>query len=209
MKNVLAVGAHFDDVELGCGGTLIKHLQAGDKVTILVVSHSGYTTKNGFVRRRDDARKEGKKAADIIGVKDMKCLEYATQNVPFNMKLIEEIYDIIVELKIDIIYTHWVHDIHPDHAAVGRACLSAARHIPCILMYRSNWYSTFETFKEHFYVDISEVINQKLKAVKAYKSEYDKYGPIWVDFVKQQNRSKGLEMETKFAEVFEIVRYLK
>ena len=58
---VLAIGAHFDDVELGCGGPL-KHQENGDEIHILVVTHSGYENKScSFIRSREEARTEGGK----------------------------------------------------------------------------------------------------------------------------------------------------
>ena len=66
--NVLAVGAHFDDVELGCSGTLINHAQNGDQVFVLVISSSGYANPNGELIRTDEiALQEGKEAARLMG----------------------------------------------------------------------------------------------------------------------------------------------
>ena len=66
--NVLAVGAHFDDIELGCSGTLINHKNEGYNVNLLVIAKSGYTDPNGnVVRTNDIAEKEGKEAAKIMG----------------------------------------------------------------------------------------------------------------------------------------------
>jgi len=207
--NVLAVGAHFDDIELGCGGTLVKHVKNKDNVAMLVVTHSGYMSYKGkLLRDKKTAFREGRKAAKILGIKKLICLEYETKNVKYCTKLIEDVNAIIDELKIDTVYTHWIHDIHQDHYAVAKATLNAARHIPRILMYRSNWYSTPQPFKGNFYVDISETINRKIKAIKAHKTEYKKFGQRWIDFIIHKNRSAGIEIETDYAEVFEVVRYL-
>ena len=66
--NVLAVGAHFDDLELGCSGTLIKHVKAGDRVIMLVLTDSSYQNPSGqVVRSQDAAMNEGRLAAEIIG----------------------------------------------------------------------------------------------------------------------------------------------
>ncbi len=65
--NVLAIGAHFDDLELGCGGTLIKHVKRGDNVTMLVVTKSSYNDPNNkVIRRAEVAYEEGEKAASIV-----------------------------------------------------------------------------------------------------------------------------------------------
>ncbi|WP_169704462.1 PIG-L deacetylase family protein [Candidatus Kuenenia stuttgartensis] len=89
--NVLAVGAHFDDIELGCSGTLIKHVKNGDKVIMLVVTDSSYSNPNGeLIRNSETAYQEGQKAANIIGA-ELICLNYKTFLVPFSEKLTKEI----------------------------------------------------------------------------------------------------------------------
>ena len=99
--NVLAVGAHYDDVELGCSGTLIKHVTKGDKVTILVITDSAYKNPDGdLIRGPDVAIQEGKVAANIIEAK-LICLNYKTFMVPFNDMLGKKILDYIEKLEID------------------------------------------------------------------------------------------------------------
>jgi LmbE family N-acetylglucosaminyl deacetylase len=209
--NVLAIGAHFDDIELGCGGTLIKHISQKDKVYMLVVTGSEYKDYNGKVfRTKTTALKEGKEAASIMGVAVSHLMlgGFKTQRVPYSVELIEKINKIIDELKIDTIYTHWIYDVHQDHSAVGRATLNAARHVPRVLMYRSNWYATAADFRGNFFVDISDYIKIKIKAIRAHKSEYKKFGEKWINFIEHQDRNSGIEMETKYAETFEVVKYL-
>ena len=66
--NVLAIGAHFDDIELGCGGALAKHVKNGDKVIGFIDTSSGFNSVDGDVLRRDkDALKEAQNASRIIG----------------------------------------------------------------------------------------------------------------------------------------------
>lgn len=78
-KKVLAVGAHFDDVELGCGGTLANHVDQGDEVTVFVATHSGYSDPNQReIRSKDVARNEGVKGAEILGF-DLLCGEWETK----------------------------------------------------------------------------------------------------------------------------------
>jgi len=64
--NILAIGAHFDDVELGCGGALARHVDEGDSVFAYVATVSGYTNiNNQIVRTKEDASLEGKQAMQI------------------------------------------------------------------------------------------------------------------------------------------------
>ena len=71
---ILAVGAHFDDVELGCGGTLARHARAGDEVHIFVATSSGFTNyTQQVIRKPEVALAEGQVAAGIMGAKSLEC----------------------------------------------------------------------------------------------------------------------------------------
>ena len=206
--NVLAVGAHYDDVDLGCSGTLINHVRRGDKVTIVVVTDSAYRNPEGeVVRSADVAYKEGLAAAKMIGA-DLICLNYKTFFVPFDENLTKEIHSLLNELNIDTVYSHWVHDIHRDHQYTAKSTLMAARHVPRVLMYRSNYYDSDQTFRDNFYSDISEVMGQKIATIKAHRSELERVRWQWIEFFEHQNRNDGQKIGVKYAETFEIVRYL-
>ena len=207
--NVLSIGAHFDDIELGCGGSLVKHVKNNDKVCMYVVTDSEYGAYDGtMMRTKDVALEEGQDAASILGVDDLICGGLKTKELQYSVDLIERINKVIDDLNVDLVYTHWVHDVHQDHSAVGRATLNAARHVPRILMYRSNWYATNAHFNSNFFVDIAPYIETKIEAIKAHKTEYKKFGEKWIDFVKHQNRNSGIEMQVEYAEAFEVIKYL-
>ena len=74
-------------------------------------------------------------------------------------------------------------------------------------MYRSNWYHTTFEFRGNFYVDISDFIEIKIKAVKAHENEYKKFGERWIEFFVNENRNAGQKIGCEYAEAFEIVKY--
>ena len=206
--NVLGVGAHYDDMELGCSGTLIKHVQNGDKVTMLVITDSAYINPNGeVIRDAEVAYKEGMKAANIIGA-ELICLNLKTFMVPFDETLTRELTRLIEDLKIDTIYCHWVRDIHRDHHYAAKNTIMAGRRIPRFLMYRSNYYDTDQQFRGNFYSDISDVMERKIEVIKAHESELERVRYKWLDFFKHQNENEGQKIGVKYAECFEIIRYL-
>ena len=206
--NILAVGAHYDDIELGCSGTLINHVQRGDKVTMLVITDSSYSNPNGDpIRESSTAHQEGLKAANIIGA-EMICLDYKTFMVPYDETFGKEILGYIERFNIDIIYCHWVYDIHRDHQYAGKTTLMSGRHVPRVLMYRSNYYDTEQTFEGKFYSDITDVMDKKIEVVKAHKSELERGRYKWLEFFRNQNANDGQKIGVKYAECFEVVRYL-
>lgn len=206
--NILAIGAHYDDVELGCGGALIKHAQRGDTVSILTMTDSAYSAPDGTVIRcADVAASEGREAARILGA-NLMCLGIKTFQVTPCDSTITQVYDIITAKKIDTLYCHWTGDVHYDHHSTARIALMAARHVPRILMYRSNFYDSSETFRGNFYIDISDVFEQKITAIKAHLSELERVQWRWIDFFRHQNGNDGQKIGVNYAEAFEVVRYL-
>jgi len=206
--NILAVGAHYDDIELACSGTLIKHVENGDKVTALVLTNSGYSNPQGVaVRDGAIAKHEGEKAAALIGA-ELICFGYPTLDVPFDDDLTGRILQLIEARSIELVYTHWVHDIHRDHQHAGKSTLMAARHVPRVLMYRSNYYDSDQVFRGNIYSDITEVIERKVDVIKAHASELERVRYKWLDFFMHQHANDGQKIGVQYAECFEVVKYL-
>ena len=138
---ILAIGAHFDDVELGCGGAIAYHAARGDEVYVFVATVSGFTNQyDQSVRSSEVARAEAEEAMRVLGVKQMFCGDFKTLEVEFVDSLNIQIPRLVEQLGIEQVYTHWIGDIHHDHQAVARAALQSCRHVQRLLMYRSNWY---------------------------------------------------------------------
>lgn len=206
--NVLAIGAHFDDIELGCGGALSKHVADGDNVYAYVATRSGFKNcQNIVVRSNETAAKEGEKAMDILGVELIKG-RFDTLEVEFTDDLNLEILKIVEEKNIGLVYLHWMGDIHHDHQAVARASLHSCRHVPRQLMYRSNWYQSNLEFKGNFYIDITDFWEKKKKSIEAHESEMERTGRKWIDFFYNEAKNAGQRIGVDKAEVYEVVKWL-
>ena len=205
---VLAIGTHFDDVELGCGGTLLKHISKGDEVNILVVTHSGYTKEaDDFERAKSLAKEEGVKSAHTMGA-NLHCMDKDPLNLVPTESFVFEIERHINEIRPDRVYTHQPTDTHSDHAAVGTATLRACRKRKEIFLYRSNWYIIDNSPKDNYYVDISDFVHKKMELLHIYKIEMEKVNYTWIDFVKKQNEAAGARIYTDAAETFHLVKQI-
>lgn len=203
---VLAIGAHFDDVEIGCGGTLLNHKNHGDEIHILVVTDSGYESRTKQVSRTPgEAKREGACSAQYLGAHLVSCNKKAVVLVPTE-KLVLEIEHIVNTIKPDIVYTHRDSDIHADHAAVGYVSLRACRHCDTVLQYRSNWYIMDNSHDDNYYVDISPVIGDKVTLLNFFASEMNGTRGSWIDFVKKQNSAAGARVNVAYAETFHLVK---
>lgn len=210
--NILAVGAHHDDIELGTAGTLAKLARDGHKIwgIILTNSETHYEIKN-IHRPQARALKEGNKAAKIVGFKLLETpKELAANNgeLTYNAQYMRYLEKLIFDLKIDTLFTHWQYDMNTDHEACAKLSIVAGRHLGRILMYRSNWYQPDRGFNGIIFSDISPTIKIKRRAIEAYAGEVKRYSQSWVESFIDANRAWGYSIGVKYAEVFEPVRWI-
>ena len=180
--DVLAIGAHPDDVELGCGGTIAKLVSEGKKVAILDLTRGELGTRGTEHTRRDEAEK----GAEILGVtKRMNVgLEDGFLLNSKNAQL--EIVKYIRLFQPGTVLANAIEDRHPDHAKAAKlvsdACfLSGLRKIDTSLEGKSQeaWrpkhifhYIQWKEIKPDFVVDISEFLEQKIESCLAYKTQF-------------------------------------
>lgn len=209
---ILAVSAHLDDAELACGGTLARAVAEGAQVKVLVLSDSSYTDLNGTVlRTRAQALEEGQEACRILGIQELEVLSFPTKDIPSSSTAVEAVDVRIRAFKPDVMVTHWPFDTHQDHRATGLSALSAARYVNSVLMYEPIFPSgrSFVGFRPQVYVDIGDFLEVKLRALRAHKSQHEKYGERWIDAVRARCTLRGFEMgpEGQAGEAFEALRF--
>lgn len=207
---LLAIGAHLDDIEIACGGTLAKAITCGHIVKCLVMSKSGYTNKDGVIQRSDSvAVKEGIQALETLGVSDVEVLDFETKDIPFCSDVVNAIDICIDEFNPDIIFTHHPFDTHQAHEGVSKATIAAARRRNTVFFYEPITPSgrSYVPFNPVLYVDIETSLDKKISALKQHKSEYNKFGgEDWIEGVKCRCGYRGYEIGKKYAEAFEILR---
>ncbi|MGE5708489.1 MAG: PIG-L deacetylase family protein [Bacteroidota bacterium] len=206
---IVAIGAHLDDIELACGGTLAKAAEEGHQVRMLVLSESDYSNYHGDVlRTKDEALQEGRNAACILGVEDLVILKNPTKDIPYHSVVVEQIEAQIDDFQPDLIFSHWTFDTHQAHQGAALSTISAARRFPSILMYEPMVPSgrSYVGFRPQLYHDISATIGKKLDALRAHEGQFRKYGQSWIDAVEARARHRGFELGCGYAESFEILR---
>ena len=207
--NILAIGAHFDDVELGCGGALAKHAADGDAVDVFVATVSGFSNQNAqAVRSSEIALRQIEEAMKLIGTKEMFGGQFKTLEVEFMDELNVQILRTVRDKKIDLVYTHWTGDIHHDHQAVARASLQSCRHVPRLLMYWCNWDHSNQDFRGNFYVGITDFWSTQEQTIRAHVSEVERTGNKWISFFRNEAENAGQRIGVSHAKVFEIVKWL-
>lgn len=207
MKNILAVGAHFDDIELGCAGTLMRHVDNGDNVFLCVVTCSGYMDNSGHVRKALEAQKEGFLAANKIGVKKIFTLDFPTLKLVANDELIFAIDKVVREIEPYIIYMPSENDVNLDHVATSKAVQACTKYFQRILAYKPNIYTSYTPFNPTCFVDISSNFEEKINIIKLFDSEKEKLGS-WIDKITCKDKLNGAIAGCEYAEAFEIIKFV-
>lgn len=175
--DILAIGAHPDDVELGCGGTLAKEIRNGKTVGILDLTKGELGTRGTDETRRVEAND----AKDILGVVVRENLGIADGFFLNDKENQLKIVDVIRKYQPDIILSNAPHDRHPDHGK-GSDLVNTAiflSGLPKIENGLAAWrtkkhfhYIQWLPLEPHFVVDISGFIDTKVEACMAYKTQF-------------------------------------
>lgn len=215
--DILAFGAHADDVEIGMGGTLAKYAHTGKKILICDLTKAEMSS-NGTVDRRME---EANQAAKILGVQRLS-LNLPDRGLYMKDEYINEIIPIIREYKPKIVFAPYTVDRHPDHGNATRlveeAIFSAgirkvkenvllgAHHVQNLYYYMINGFH-----KPDFVIDITEFMDKKMDSLNAYQSQFIKNDRTMVDTplvngyietVKAREKMFGKEVGVDYAEGF-------
>ncbi|MFX0140335.1 MAG: PIG-L deacetylase family protein [Candidatus Hodarchaeota archaeon] len=200
--NILAIGAHPDDIELGCSATLLRHKKQGNNVYLLILS-KGEASGDPKIREM-----ECRESAKLMCVDGIFFGDLEDTKIDDGVKTIITIEKIINEIKPDIIYTHSYKDTHQDHRNTSYATLSAGRRIKKIFMYESP--TTLMDFSPHVFVDISDEFEKKRQIMRLFPSQSDKewyakdrakMAPMALEGLATY---RGFQSRVKVAEAFEV-----
>lgn len=193
---VLALGAHPDDIEAGCGGTLIKYARNGHRVFVMVMT-AGERGGKGTARKREQQRASRHLRAEKIfwgGYPDTK--------VPAGQGLIGKIERVVREVDPHFIFVHYHDDTHQDHRHLAVSTVTATRYTRNVLFYEG---PTSQNFSPTVFVDIDPVLQEKIDALKAHRSQVMKTnieGLTIVDIIRSSAHFRGIQGRVRNAEGF-------
>ena len=226
--DILAIGSHPDDVELGCGATLAKEISLGKTVGIVDLTRGELGTR-GSAEIRD---KEAAKAAKILGVKFRENLSLADGFFKNDKKSQLALIKLLRKYKPEIVLCNAVEDRHIDHAKgsklVSDACfLSGLRKVETTIgnELQQAWrpkhvyhYIQWKNIEPDFVVDVTGFIDKKISAIKAYSSQFydpnskEPASPItsknFFDSIDYRARDLGRLINKEYAEGFTVERYV-
>lgn len=218
--NVLAIGCHPDDLEIGCGGTLARYAARGDTV---VMCHVANGNMGHVVLQPDELRlmrtKEAEAAGRLLGAVEVINLDVGDLEVDSaNAATADKLIGLVRTVKPDVIITHGPDDYMRDHVEVGRLVFDASfsssvpHRLPDISVYGGivpiYYMDTLAgvNFLPEEYVDISDTMDTKLNAVDCHQTQVkwmkDHDHIDFLDFVRTVNKFRGLQCGVKYAEGF-------
>ena len=217
--DILVIGAHPDDAEIGCGGTIAHYKKRGKKIGVLDLSN-GEPTPFGTVEKR---MVEAKAASEILQLDIRITLDMTNryiENTTENRKLVSEV---IRKFKPHILITHPSNDWHPDHIACHQLVNAAKfqakltkteseypEYYPKYVFYFDHSHLKDKNRKLDFLVNISDSIENKINALKAYKSQFvdNKKNLRIFDYIRERAGYLGYQIGVKYAEGFITSEYL-
>ncbi len=226
--NILAFAAHPDDVELSAAGTLIKQIKAGNKVGIIDLTQGELGSRGTKETRYEEAAA----ASKILGIHVRENLKMADGFFEYNQSNLLKIIEQIRRFQPDVVLVNAVEDRHPDHGRasklVSEACfysglIKIETHYDGLLQlpYRPRavyHYIQDRYIKPDFVVDVTEFVDRKFEAIKAYKTQFydpnssEPQTPIsgneFFDFIKGRMGEFGRPIGARYAEGFTVERLI-
>jgi LmbE family N-acetylglucosaminyl deacetylase len=201
--NILALGAHPDDIEYGCGGTFLKYAKRGEDIYFMVL------TKGEFGGNAEVREKEQEEAMKLLGVKKIFWGGYQDTELPNERIIISHIDSVIGEVNPREVYVNYIDDIHQDHRTLAKCALAATRYVKRVFFYEDY---TSNNFEPDIFVDIGDVLEEKQKLIQVYSSQVAKAYPTKLDMVesiKATANFRGFQGKVKYAEGFKAFRFLR
>ncbi len=212
MSNILAVGAHPNDVELGMGATIVKLVRSGHQVSIIDLT-DGEPTPCGSKEKR---KEESLESAKILGITQRITLDLPNRYLQDTIEAREELAGYIRKIKPEIIFCQFGIDKHPDHTAASKLTESAAFYskltqtqIPgrpwevakIYYFYAIHWRLNINP---SFIIDVSEDFHKKMEALHAYKSQFidNKRNSFVFDYLRKQGEYFGSLIKKDYGEPF-------
>lgn len=200
-KRILAIGAHPDDIEFGCAGTLIACADKGHEVSLLVM------TEGGQGGERSIRAREQEKALEVMGISSVFWGGYQDTQVPPGRESIEKMEEVLGRVKPEVIFCSFFDDTHQDHRNMAQSVMSATRYVPNVLFYEG---PTTQNFNPQVFTDIEKTMERKMDALRAHASQVMKTNIAGISILEMAHSCanfRGIQARVKFAEAFYAQRF--
>jgi len=203
---ILAIGAHPDDIELGCGAALLRYKMEGHETHGIVFSVGEGGVHDTLKTNGNPRKKEAEKSARVMKLDSLTILEFPDTKLGSRQDDIKRVIEEFTrQLHPDLVFTHNRHDLHCDHHAVFLATLEAARRVPTMLCYENP--TTPPDFQPNCFIEVSLYLESKIKALRCHASQTTSRPYLEEDLVHSLARVRGMQARLRAAEAFEAIRF--
>ncbi len=206
VDTILVLAPHTDDGELGAGGAISRFIEEGKAVYYVAFSTAEEAVPEGF--ESNVLAKEVKKATKSLGIEDDRLIIYSYQVRKLNFarqEILENLVKLKKEIAPDLILMPSLHDVHQDHSTVAQEGLRAFKDTS-ILGYELLWNNL--SFDTTCFIKLKEKhVLAKYNALKEYKSQAGR-DYMTKDFIFAHAKTRGVQARSKYAEAFEVVRWI-
>ena len=203
MQNILVIGAHYDDAELGAGGTMAKLAAEGKNVYKLTLTDN--VTKSSHLHinvEYETSVRESALACEVLGVKESTEFEpVECCHLFYDTETMQRVEDVLYKYSIDTVFMHYNDDLNQDHISASKICLTAARHCQNVFFYQSNLYILPRVFTPTVYFDISDYIDKKREALYKYTGDHNRFNSLFETNI-ERNHVWGYSNKCAYAEGF-------
>ena len=168
--HALVFAPHPDDEVFGCGGTIMRHIEQGIPVRVIVVSDGAHgVSKENIAEYTRQRQNESIAAAQVLGYGMPIFWQYQDRQICYSEKFIQEILTAIQEIGADLVYAPSVFEMHPDHRVMGMAVVEAIRRIGKAV--RVALYEVGIPLRPNQLLDISDLAARKTAAMEFFVSQ--------------------------------------
>jgi len=205
-KKILVFAPHTDDGEFGAGGSIAKFIDNGNTVYYAAFSLAEESVPSPFPK--DILEKEVKAATKVLGINHSNLLLYKYQVRHFayhRQEILEDLVQLKKQINPDLVLMPCLHDLHQDHSTIAIEGLRAFKETS-ILGYEIPWNNM--NFKTQCFITFQEKhLNLKLNALDCYNSQKGK-NYASKEFIRSLAVTRGTQIGKKYAEVFEVIRWI-
>lgn len=204
--NVLAVGSHWDDIELGCSLTLNDLKKQGNTIYAVVMCKAYYQMEGHQGPSEEEARKNGEASFKRFGVQYIETRKSENGRLAYSKDIMQELEGVANRLEIDTVFTHWYGDINTDHKATWEIARTAFRNVKNFFMFQSNSYSDFvNSYSPNYFFGFSEEKYKfKRDLLALYSTEWEYRQQRWEQEICQREKYWGYLCGHDYAEAFQI-----
>jgi len=222
-KKVLIVAAHPDDEVIGCGGTIVRHVMAGDEVHVVFMTN-GESSRidlncESNIVNRHQAAIDVSRLLNICTTQFFDLPDNKMDTIPL-LDVVRLLESTIMKIEPSVVYTHYANDLNIDHCITHRAVMTACRPQPgcCVreiysfeILSSTGWggASPNSSFEPNYFVDISNVWRKKVDVLNIYNFEMRSFPHARsVEGIQALATLRGVSVGVSFAESFKVERII-